>query len=95
MKIAFRTRAKSSTGSTGLLTYIIPPASKPAATSSGRSRAVTKTTGMFAVFGSPFRSLVVCHPSRPGIMMSMRIRSGCSFIARAIASCPLLADRVS
>ena len=95
MKMAWRTRAKSSTGSTGLLTYMIPPASKPAATSSGRSRAVTKTTGMFAVFGSALSSFVACQPSRPGIMTSIKIRSGCSLIAAAIPSCPLLAVTVS
>src|SRR5690606_15259019 len=85
------TFASSARVSTGLGTMSSAPASMD--TRWALSMAVTAMIGMLRVSSRLRNSRIAWSPSNSGIMMSMRMRSGCSATACSIASRPFLASR--
>src|SRR5690606_1145715 len=84
------TFASNARVSTGLATMSSAPASMD--TRWALSMAVTAMMGMVRVSSRRRNSRMAWSPSNSGIMMSMRIRSGCSATACSTASRPLLAS---
>ncbi len=69
-RMRLRTRAMSATSSIGFVRKSSAPASSPATRSAGWSSAVTMTTGIWAVSGSPLMRLQTSSPSICGIITS-------------------------
>ena len=67
-----RTRAISAISSTGLVRKSSAPASRPRTRSAGRSSAVTRMIGRWAVSGAALNRRQTSKPSMPGIITSRR-----------------------
>src|SRR5690606_3611394 len=83
-----RTRASSARSSTGLVRNSSAPASSPSTRSSGRSSAVTITTGMCVQRGSALIRRQTSKPVIPGIITSSSTISGGSTSITASAEGP-------
>ena len=91
MRSMLWTRARSSTGLTGLLRKSSAPAAMHWPRSSLLDKAVTMTMGMDCQAGTALMRRQVSVPLIPGIITSSKIRSGATAASVSMASWPLRA----